>query len=417
MTDDAARDIFVARQPIFDPDQNLFAYELLYRSSQNNTYQGTDATAATLDVMKSAFLVLGSQLTGSKKAFINFNRELLEKRSAFALHPHSTVIEILEDVQADDTMVEICRELKNAGYTIALDDFDERNNMLVDFADIIKVDFRATHPRDRKELVESNKRKKITFLAEKVETIEEFEEAKEIGYAYFQGYFFSKPVIVSARSIPTSKVNYVRMLSEINRPELDFLTLEKTIMQDTYLTYTLLNYMNSAYFGFRDQITSIGQALVFLGERELRKWASLVILTFVGADRPSEVVTTSLIRAKFCEHFAPLCNLTANASELFMMGMFSMLDVMIGRPLDEILATINVSNQVKTALGPGGNLYGDVLRLAFSYEKGDWDEFAQWSERMGIDQSIVPDMYCKSVEWADKVFEGQAATDVRKASA
>lgn len=414
---EAASEIFVARQPIFNPNQSLYAYELLYRNSMSNAYQAADATAATLDVMKGAFLVLGQQLTGSKKAFINFNRELLEKRSAFALHPHSTVIEILEDVRADDAMVDICRELKNAGYTIALDDFDERNNRLVDLADIIKVDFRATGPQERRELVAGNRRKKITFLAEKVETIEEFEEAKEIGYTYFQGYFFSKPVIVSARSIPTTKVNYVRILSEINRPELDFFTLEKTIMQDTYLTYTLLNYMNSAYFSFREQITSIGQALVFLGEIELRKWASLVILTFVGADRPSEVVTTSLIRAKFCEQFARLRELTANGSELFMTGMFSMLDVMIGRPLDEILTTINVSDQVKTALGPGGNTHGDVLRLVLSYERGDWDALAQWSEKLGIDRSLIPDMYCTSVEWADTVFESQGATHARKASA
>jgi EAL and modified HD-GYP domain-containing signal transduction protein len=414
---DATSEIFVARQPIFSPNQSLYGYELLYRNSMSNAYQATDATAATLDVMKGAFLVLGPQLTGSKKAFINFNRELLEKRSAFSLHPQSTVIEILEDVRADDTMVDICRELKNAGYTIALDDFDERNNKLVDLADIIKVDFRATAPRERKQLVTGNRRRKITFLAEKVETIDEFEEAKEIGYSYFQGYFFSKPVIVSARTIPSTKVNYVRMLSEINRPELDFLTLEKTIMQDTYLTYTLLNYMNSAYFGFRDQVTSIRQALVFLGERELRKWASLVILTFVGADRPSEVVTTSLIRAKFCEQFTSLRELAANGSELFMIGMFSMLDVMIGRPLDEILTTINVSNQVKTALGPGGNMHGDVLRLVLAYEKGDWDGFAQWSEKLGIDRNLIPLMYYKSVEWADKVLQSQAVTEARKASA
>ncbi|OPY64472.1 MAG: putative cyclic-di-GMP phosphodiesterase AdrB [Syntrophorhabdaceae bacterium PtaU1.Bin034] len=413
MNAEPVNDIFVARQPIFDPKQNVLAYELLYRSSMKNTYDATDATSATLDVMRNAFLMLGPQLIGTKKAFINFNRDLLNKRSAFSLRPESTVIEILEDVEVDDSIVAACRELKGAGYVLALDDFDQKNRSteaLISLADIIKVDFRSTTPEQRKAIVASNKNKKIQFLAEKVETIEEFEEAREMGYVYFQGYFFGKPVIVSAKNIPGSKLNYVRMLSEINQPELDFRNLEKIIMQDTYFTYTLLNYMNSAYFSFRDHVTSIRQALVFLGERELRKWASLIILTFIGVDRPSQVVVTSLVRAKFCEALTHKTDLADNGSELFMMGMLSLLDVLVGRPLAEILETMNVSKEVKIGLKGGNNRHGQLFRLVLAYEKADWQDVDLWAGKLSLDVSGISEAYRRSVEWADQVFEVQPRT-------
>ncbi len=286
-TNGSSGKVFVARQPIFDVEQKLFGYELLYRSSFNNSYDGSDGTSATLAVVREAFLVLGTQLTGTNRAFINFNLDLLKKKLPLTLRPETTVIEILENVVADRTVVELCRELKEAGYTIALDDFDPANEdarALVDLADIIKVDFRQLGPAERANILRSHSGKKVEFLAEKVETLEEFFEARGIGYLYFQGYFFGEPQIVSARNIPGSKINYLRMLNEMNRPDMDFPSLEGIIRRDAYLTFTLLNYINSAYFGLRSSVGSIMQALALLGEREVRRWASLVLITFMGAD-------------------------------------------------------------------------------------------------------------------------------------
>jgi EAL and modified HD-GYP domain-containing signal transduction protein len=405
-------DIFVARQPIFDTGQNLFGYELLYRNSFTSGYEGADGTSATLDVLRNAFLLLGHQLTGSKKAFINFNRDLLEKRSALSLRPESTVIEILEDVEGDHAVLEACRELKQAGYTIALDDFtlhNDRSKPLLDLVDIVKVDFRPMSREERRAVVTSYGKKSIQFLAEKVETPEEFAEACEDGYHYFQGYFFGKPVIVSAKSIPGTKLNYLRMLSEINEKELNFAKLEKIIMQDPYFSYTLLNYMNSAYFGFRDHISSIRQALVLLGEHEVRRWASLVILTFIGADKPAEVVITSLIRAKFCELLAMEVDLEGNASELFMVGMFSMLDVLIGRPLEETLDKINLSTDIKEAICLGGNRYGDVLLLVKLYERARWEDVSKAAAKLDIGEKKVPAAYRQAVEWAEQVLQTESS--------
>ena len=404
--------IFLARQPIFDPQQRLFAYELLYRGSSQNVYASSDGTSATLNVLRDAFLVLGPQLIGSRKAFINFNTDLLRRKLPLVLNPKTTVIEILEDVEVDEAMVEICREFKAAGYVIALDDFTlkrEGPKALLDLADIVKVDFRETSPDERKDIVKAPWAKEVEFLAEKVETPEEFTEAKDAGYLYFQGYFFGKPVIVSAKNIPGGKINYVRMLSEINREEMDLISLERIIKGDTYLSFALLNYINSAYFGLREGVGSIMQALALLGQREVRKWASLVIFTFIGEDKPSEVSVASLLRAKLCEDLASGSGLGRSASELFLTGMFSMLDVLIGRPLEEILDMIKVSQDIRIALTTGANRYGDLLRLVLAYERGQWSEVDARAEKLGLDKTAIPPAYNRSVQWVEQVFEAKPA--------
>ncbi len=414
-TSGPADKVFVARQPIFDARQKLFGYELLYRSSFNNSFDGTDGTAATLSVVREAFLVLGAQLTGKNKAFINFNLDLLKKKVPLTLRPETTVVEILEDVAVDDALLEICRELKQQGYTIALDDFKPAGdgvNALVDLADIIKVDFRQAKASERADIVTSYGKKNIDFLAEKVETLEEFFEAQQTGYRYFQGYFFGEPQIVSAKNVPGNKINYLRMLNELNRTDLDFPGLESIIKRDAYLSFTLLNYINSSYFGLRSGVSSIMQALALLGEREVRRWSSLVLMTFMGADKPSEVSVTSLIRAKFCECLATRTDLAAKASELFMVGMFSMLDVLIGRPLHEILDMINVSSEIRTALTTGGNRHGELLRLVFAYERGLWENVEQRAGELGLGNEDIAGDYRKSIEWAEQVLNsGSAASN------
>ena len=404
--------IFLARQPIFDPQQKLFAYELLYRGSFDNVYGGGDGTSATLSVLRDAFLMLGSQLIGSRKAFINFNTDLLRRKLPLVLNPKTTVIEILEDVEVDEEIVQICREFKSAGYVIALDDFTPRRETpgaLLEMADIVKVDFRETSQAERRDIVKAPWGGRIEFLAEKVETPEEFAEARDDGYLYFQGYFFGKPVIVSAKNIPGGKINYVRMLSEINREEMDLPSLERIIKGDTYLSFALLNYINSAYFGLREGVGSIMQALALLGEREVRKWASLVIFTFIGEDKPSEVSVASLVRAKFCEDLATGAGLAGSASELFLTGMFSMLDVLIGRPLDEILDTIKVSRDIRVALTTGANRYGDLLNLALAYERAEWGEVDARAEKLGLEKTAIPSAYGRSIQWVEQVFDAGAS--------
>ena len=398
---------FVARQPIFDTRQNVSGYELLYRSGSANIYDGKDGSQASLTVIRNAFLMFGLEaLTGQKKAFINFTKNLLVSGVPMTLPPQQTVIEILEDVEPDESALRACRKLKEAGFTLALDDYTTTNTIqeaLLQLADIVKVDFRLAPAEDRWKIPQRFSGQPKQVLAEKVETRHEFDEAVKQGYVLFQGYFFSRPVIVSGKDIPTIKLNYVQMVKEVNRRDLDFQALEKVIKQDTSLCYTLFNYINSAYFGVREHVGSIRQAMVLLGETELRKWASLVLFTFIGRDHPPEVVVASLIRAKLCESLASHVGLAGSESELFLMGMFSMLDVLVGRPLREILDSVKLSTEVKNALLGMSSKYRDILELAMHYQTGNWEQFSHSVKKLSLSEAIIPELYLESVKWADQI--------------
>lgn len=402
-------EIYVARQPIFDKQQKVFGYELLYRSGMTDCYDGMDGTEASLSVIRNTFLFMGQQtLTGAKQAFINFTRDLLLHGVAEMLPPHHAVVEILEDIDSDDRIIAACRELKDRGYTLALDDYTLGNamqNSLLDLADIIKVDMIKTSRKESYAIARKFAGTSKMVVAEGIESIEDFQLAVAMGFSLFQGYFFSKPIIVPGKDIPSNKLNSMKLLQEVSKPSLDFGALERLIKLDLSLCYTLLKYINSAFFGMRDEITSIMQAMTLLGETEVRRWASLALVTFLGADRPSEVIVHSLIRGNMCELLAPDFNLIGRESELFLLGMFSMLDVLIGRPLEEVLDDINISQEIKIALLGKGGRYGDLYETVVSYEKGDWAAFDRFAEKHNLEPGRVLDVYINSVAQADRVAQ------------
>ena len=400
-------DIFVARQPIFNAKQKVYGYELLYRSARQDSYQESDGDKASLAVIRNSLLIIGPErITGGKKAFVNFTRNLLLNQAAFYLPKEIAVIEILEDVEMDEQLVTECKKIKSNGYLLALDDFDlagNENNPLVPLADIIKVDFRATTRDQRRAIADyTNRFGHLKFLAEKTESREEFQEGVEDGYAYFQGYFFSKPVIISRKDIPGYKINYLRILDELNRVNTDFETIRNVIERDPSLTYKLLQYINCAFFGFRHEITSIRQALVLLGEKEVRKWASLAVLISLGKDQPGELIRVALLRAKFCEELASRAGMESQKTELFLMGMFSFMDVFFGRPLDEILQDIPLSANVKDALLGKTNPHKIVYDAVLSYERGNWEDASQLAMQLAVDEEQMIAIYSECIEWVEK---------------
>ncbi|RLA92058.1 MAG: diguanylate phosphodiesterase, partial [Deltaproteobacteria bacterium] len=276
-------EVFVARQPIFDHQQKVYGYELLYRSRNNDNYDETNGDRASLKVIENFLFITGiEKLTGGKRAFINFTKNLLLEGIAFKLPPKFLVIEILEDVDPNEEIITVCHELKRSGYLLALDDFvlkENGSNPLLNLIDILKVDIQLSSEDEVEATTQKAKEKRIKLLAEKTETLSEFEKAKKLGYNYFQGYFFSKPKIIARKDIPASKIAQLELLQEINRPELDLEKLEKIVKKDTSLTFKLLKYINSAFFGLYQPVTSIKKALIMVGESELRKWGSLIILT------------------------------------------------------------------------------------------------------------------------------------------
>jgi len=402
-------EVFVARQPIFDRQQKVYAYELLFRSGfEQNFFDHSDGDSKTKQVLTNSFLSIGMDtLTNGKKAFINFTRKLLLDQVASFFPKDIMVIEILENIEPDAEIISACKELKDLGYLLVLDDFvfAPGYENLIDLVDIIKVDFLQTHGIERGNVIHNIGQSRIKYLAEKVETREDIEQAVDFGYSYFQGYYFSKPRIIAGKDVPSYKLNYLQILNEINQPEVDFDELEKVLKQDLSLSYKLLNYLNSPYFGFDNKIRSIKHALSLLGIRESQKWLSLFALQIIGKDKSQELLALSLIRANSCEMIAAPTGNKNRASELFLMGLFSLIDALLDQPLADILAKLPLADDIKKALLGEKNQVRDVYELVVSYEKGNWANFSQYASKLGLNEMELIDIFLRVFEKAPQNFQ------------
>lgn len=396
-------DVYLARQPIFNKNRKLYGYELLYRNSQINSFNCSDGDKASTDVMINSFHLFGIQnITGGKRAFINFTDNLLKEGIATLFPKKDLVIEILETVQPCADIIISCNDLKNKGYTLALDDFvfSEEYMPLIAMADIIKVDFMSTAPQVCQSLVKSLKNRSIKFLAEKIETNEEFEKAKRWGYSLFQGYFFSKPVILSVHDVSPIKLNYLQLIQRANAPEFDFEQIADIVQRDLSLSYKLLRMVNSVAFGLRNRIKSVRQALVMLGAKEIKKWVSLIAIRGIGDDHPEEIITTSLVRARFLEQLSVEYDKSINHDACFLTGLFSTLDVLMNRPMTEILKEIAITDDIVEALIHNEGRMGQAYRLILAYEKADWGQVTALCATLGCDQSKVSDIYLEALTWS-----------------
>jgi c-di-GMP-related signal transduction protein len=404
-------DLFIARQPIFAKQQTVYAYELLFRSGPANVFPEIDPNQATARVIADSLFTLGLYtLTGGKPAFINLTRDLLLGDYATLLPKTETVIEVLETVSPDAKVVEAVRRLKVAGYLIALDDFVQKPGMepLLALADIIKVDVLATPPAERRALVQRHAPRGVRLLAEKVETPEAFREAAELGYTYFQGYFFAKPAVMQAKGAPEFRLTYLTLLQEVVKPELDLGRVASIIGRDVTLSYKLLRFINSAFFGLRRTIASIPDALALLGDREVRRWASLLGLACLGANKPAELVVEAATRARFCEGLAKPAGLAHYAEELFMLGLFSLLDALLDRPLEVLLQALPIPSMVKaTLLGEGSPLTA-VYECVLAYVAGNWTHLAAHMEALNVNEAEIPRRYREAVTWAQQVLPSEA---------
>ncbi len=394
--------VYLARQPIFNKNGKLYGYELLYRSGGSNSFSCEDGDKASSDVIINSFLLFGIEnITAGKKAFINFTDHLLKEGMATLFPKKDIVIEILETVEPCDKITKSCADLKNKGYTIALDDFVFREEYLplISLADIIKVDFLATPPEICENVVKTLNKRSIRFLAEKIETHDDFEKAKAWGYSLFQGYFFSKPVIMATGDIPPLKLNYLRLIQKTSAAELDFDEITNIISRDLSLSYKLLRLVNSAAFGFRFRVKSVKQALAILGSEEIRKWVSLIAIRGIGDGHADEVVTTSLVRARFLERLSMTYDHAAHHDNCFLTGLFSELDVLMNRPISEILKEVAVADEVVDALIHNGGRMGLAYRLILAYEKADWDAVSDLCGRLGFDGGVVTEIYLEALGW------------------
>lgn len=410
-------DVFLARQPIFNSSQNAHAYEILYRSGYTNSFSGVEADEASSKVIIDTFQSFGiKNLTSGKPAFINFSENLIKEQIAMLFPNDTLVIEVLETVNPDESIIEKCKLLKKRGYTIALDDFvyKPEYEALIDFADIIKIDFIVSSRSEIEKTVSRLKNRPLVFLAEKVETHEEFEYAKKLGFSLFQGFFFSRPEILTTSRLSPLKANYLQLVSKVNQLEINFDEIAVIISRDLSLTYNLLRLVNSAAFGLRKKINSVKHAIVIIGEKDIKKWVTLIALIGMGQDKPDEVVRLSLIRARFAELISQMTKYKNRSDDLFLTGLFSLLDVVLNKPLSEILKDVNAPQDVKNALLNKSGDFGSIYKIILFYEKGLWENFKTQTDLLNIDYREVIDAYLNALLWYNKLTQDMQTPTVSK---
>jgi len=385
---------FIARQPIFDDKLKLFAYELLFRSGPENFFKPQKDASSSV-IVDSAMLFDLQMLTGNAKAFINLDLSALQRGAARLLPPDRVIIEILENIVPTQEVVDLCKDLCAGGYVLALDDYvgHDRWAPLLPLVKFLKVDFRGADYDKRAAIVRRHKGNGIEFLAEKVETQAELNEARAHGYSFFQGYFFCKPSMLSAREIPANKLIYLRLLEAVAPADFSHEGVEDLLKSDPSLVYKLLRYLNSPLLGLRAEIHSVSQAITLLGEIEFRRWISILAIVAMAGDKPPELIRTALTRAFFCEALSHPAGLSRQSSDLFLMGLLSVTDAILDRPIEQILSSLPITPDIRTALCGGAHPLRDVYEVLLAHERADWPALSAAAKRLGPVESSIPDCY------------------------
>jgi len=392
--------LFIARQPIYNRSQAVMGYELLYRNDNINRANITDTDQATCEIILNSFMHIGiDNIAGSALAFINLPREFIVNNTLTPMFKEQVVLEVLEDVEPDDDVIAGIKRLKLEGYKIALDDFVYRDELipLIELSDYIKIDIKALSSDQIDEHLALLKPYNVQLLAEKIETYDIYNFCFERNFSYFQGYFFCMPEILEKKSLPSNKLVILNLISKLQDPEITSDELEGLLVQDITLSYKLLRYINSASFSLRSEVNSLKDAIVLLGMNNLKNWVSLIMMSKIVDRKPAELIVTGMIRGKMCELIAQKLHPEIQ-HQMFIIGLFSVLDALMDQPLVDLLDTVILSTPIKLALldqtGPQGEIYKHVLQ----YEKCNWDDI----NKLGDNADEFIQSYLTAVHWADE---------------
>jgi len=411
ITLDARDRVYVARQPILFPNGHVYGYELLYRGAAGDTSCVAAGDIAGARVLTDTLLNLGLEtLTNGRLAFLNLTRELLLAGAGEVLPQSGVVIELREDITIDDEVIAACERLQALGYVLALDDFEPYSaaEALMPYVKFVKVDVLATPAAARLELAHRLLPRGITLLAEKVETEADVREATAAGYRLLQGYFFCKPATMAGPSIPTERIGYLRMMATLNKPEIGVAELETVLERDAAITYRVLRTINSAAFGVRREISSIRQAIVLLGTARIRQWASIWALAGVQAGGSSETMNLAVVRARCCAQMAAATAGVHGSDEAFLLGLCSMLDVMVSRPMDEVVRDLPFGDELSDALLGRQNPTRALLDAAIAYERGHWEAAVAAAQRAGVPETAIPPAYEDALSWSQHLVRAAA---------
>ncbi|KAF7772975.1 hypothetical protein PMAN_b0625 [Pseudoalteromonas marina] len=396
--------VFVARQAIFNRRQKVVAYELLFRDSPKNFFPDIAEGQATARLIMENQLNLGTRhITSGKKALINIGPESLELDLCAFLPCQDVVIELLESIEPTDTNYELCRELFHSNFNLALDDFVYKPqwDRFLKLVKLIKFDITITPLNDIHPIIKKLKdHKQIKLLAEKIETQEEYEVAAGMGFDYFQGYFFAKPTMMKHNDIDYNYGLVVAIYAEIMSPNPDLTKIAALFELDAALAYKLLRLINSGVFPIQSKIASLKQALVYLGQERLKKFVSLIVTAHTAGKKPAELMQVCVVRARFCELIAKKVA-KHQSGEAFLTGLFSLLDAILDQPMSLLVEKLPFQDDIKAALLEEKNTLYYILKVVKAYETGSWWALEQAVIFLNIQSDILPELYQKSVDWAD----------------
>ncbi|GAA0854526.1 EAL and HDOD domain-containing protein [Aliiglaciecola litoralis] len=393
---------YVARQAIFDKESNVKAYELLFRDGKRNCFPDIEPDEATSKLIAGSHLALGvEEITDGKTAYINFHNDTLLYRFPTSLNPQAVVIEIVETVEISDKLIAACKHLKNLGYQIALDDhdFDPKWDVLLPFISIIKIDIMECEFDVIAQHLPKFRDAKLKLVAERVETREEFDRCVELGFDFFQGYFFAKPEVMKQKNIPSSKMTLLELMKESASSQFDFELISHIIERDVALSYMLLRFINNPIMNKRNKITSLTHALTYMGEVEIKKFIALVALANLGDDKAPELVHLSLVRARFCELTALAKKEISNPPKGFLVGLFSLLDALLDQNMNQLMKKLPLSDELKNALCGMKSQLRDYLSLARAFEYADWEGVKRHAKGLELDQRLLHSFYNESIKW------------------
>ncbi|MBQ4862492.1 HDOD domain-containing protein [Pseudoalteromonas sp. MMG013] len=400
---------YAARQPILDINKELVGYELLFRDGVDNVFPNIDGDEATSRLIEGSQFNFGlDDLTDNKPAYINFTLETLLKGYPTMLSREQVVVEILETVQPGKRLLAAVQDLKDKGYTIALDDYQHQKvwRHFYPFIDQIKVDFLATSHAEILEIIDATKGfNNIKLVAEKVETYEQYQQAIDWGFSLFQGFFFAKPEMVQSKALPPSEMALAELLYETSSVDVDLQRITAVFERDVNLSYKLLRYSNSAAFKRRAEISTIKQALVVLGNAELKKFLSLLFAAQVSAEKPMELIKLSLTRARFCELLATKRNDKHNIGTAFLSGMMSLMDAILDETMDSVMSKLPLVIEIKDALLNGDGVLATYLSIAMDYEQAQWGKAQQTCADLKLDSTCLPEIYSDAVNWSNEQMQ------------
>ncbi len=395
-------EVFIGRQPILDRQKRTFAYELLYRAGDSNAFPGISGSQATIRLLENSFCNLGIEsITGGKSAFINFSKSLLLSDLSF-LDPSDVVIEVLEDVIVDEDVVNTVMDLKKNGFRIALDDFEPspEYESLLPMADFVKMDWLATPLPEIKSICRELAGSKTRLIAEKIETLDHFKTAYDMGFHYFQGFFFAKPVILKGKGLAPARKTRLNLMAAVNQSDMDMEKIHALLVKDPALSIKVLRLVNSASVGLSEKISSIRQAVILLGERRLKQWLAIIFLSSVSRGKPDALFNMAVVRAGFSEKIAREIGYPELGPPAFMAGLLSMVEALFNIPAEKVLKGLPLCREITDAIIFKKGLIHPLILLSRACEQADMRFVHEFSSRTGLGADRIGDCWIDAVRWA-----------------